>query len=506
MPEQSRNRKKNGSSQSRNQASTRERNRQSNNAVDQLTNDGRAAIENADKLGRLVMPVITAVFAGYGLVKGFLSVFQLILLGFATVLFVISAVFALFPDLLHLIGSQETSTRAKLRRLEWLPRMSIAAIALFVGQWSAPLIIYHVDQTVYPFYIPTATPNVLTPTPVTATPTLTPTLTPARDQIDLTRLLPLNAQNWKNVSEIKNELGFPGGLLGSALSRAGVLASATNNEVFITDIKRSLESGQHNPGEERFRNVSAIDFSPPGDLLAIATSQFNHDVVLYDTYDLSSKSALPHDDRVNSLAFRYDGSKLATATDREIRLWNICSGTGSIDTTLQPITPTSRVTSLAFNTENLLAAGYEAGHVQVFRIREGELGSQEIRSIKNAFDDSVTVLIFNPNSLRKDYLAAGSGRRVKIWDVTKLDLSPIGISLESDVRSLSFSPDGELLIIGTAGGEVRLVTLDGEQIDSRQVSNNGGVILASFTFAQRMLIVVNQSGEVHALGIYNAAP
>jgi hypothetical protein len=477
------------------------RSRQDPRGVERSSNtDLEKTLSIVDKALKMLMGVVAPFLASlYLIVQGLLSKLQIILLVSASLLIAVSTVMRLFPQII-----ESTSLRAKsetVSRIFWLGTLGVVFL---VGLLVAPELLAKDNRDGFA-YLPTPAPTstpVITPS-VVITVTPTPTATP-NPVVDLTRLFPLNAKNWNSVVALPKDLDLPGSILSSALSRSGVLASATSEGVFFSNVRESFETGKHNSIPERIADISAIAFSPPGDLAAIAQSQYSHDVVLYDTYAHERRGFLPHRERVNNLAFKYDGSKIATATDTKLTLFNICRGFGGDEQEL-PITPTAQIVSLAFNTENLLAAGLESGQIRVFQVDENP-PYQETRILSDAFSSAITTLAFNPNSIRKDYLAAGSSKSIKIWDITKPSLSPSGVNLDSDVRSLSFSSDGEMLVIGTAGGEVKVVDLNGQQLASLRLSGSGGIVLAAFVFSQRMLIAVAQSGQVHAWGIYNNNP
>jgi WD40 repeat protein len=170
-------------------------------------------------------------------------------------------------------------------------------------------------------------------------------------------------------------------------------------------------------------------------------NQQPHAVILWNLATKESRHLGEHSKGINSLAFRSDGRKLASASDdTTVRLWDLKDGKVEI------LRHSQSVTSVAFSPDGkLLASGSRDGSVTLF---DGETGSQ--RATLSGSGEETISLAFSP-----DGLTLASGKRwgsIVLSDVSADRLS-VRRQLKSHtdrVTSLAFSPDGKMLVSGSS--------------------------------------------------------
>lgn len=228
--------------------------------------------------------------------------------------------------------------------------------------------------------------------------------------------------------------------------------------------------------------VNDVRFSPDGKLLAVAGGQpsAKGDLRLFTTKDWKLLSVLAgHDDVVASVAFRPDGSKLASASyDRTIRIWDVASGKRERTLTMH----SDFVTSVAYSPDGKrLLSGSKDRSV---RLVEADTGASQFTfSDRN---EDVLAVAMSPDG--KTVVSTGLEPGLSWWS------SETGAKLRSSpghrgaVHELAFSQDGKLIASAGADETVRLWNGDtgtslravaaGSLVYSLAVSPDGKVVVA----------------------------
>lgn len=195
-------------------------------------------------------------------------------------------------------------------------------------------------------------------------------------------------------------------------------------------------------------SVECLDFSRDGRLLAAAGGEY---VSLWDpaSGELIRQHKVAHGSVVASVNFSPDGQLLATGgTDSKVRLWDPVSGHA-----VTMIEHRSEVWSVAFSPDGrLLAVSGKDPAVRLWDPSTGEPGRELMVDTYEGAD----ALAFSSNGR---ILAAAASNYVHLWDlttdrprVTRLDHQ----DRDEILRSVAFSPDGQLLAAAGDNGEVRL--------------------------------------------------
>lgn len=158
---------------------------------------------------------------------------------------------------------------------------------------------------------------------------------------------------------------------------------------------------------------------------------------------------LHHDARIRAVAFSPDGSRLATGgQDAVARLWDLATAR----TIGQPMAHQEEVQMLAFSpTGQWLATGEPSRVVRLWDARTGIARRQPI-----ALPDKPESLAFSPDGSRLVVGCIGVDGWVIVWDV--LGHRAIGPMLrrQSSITSVAFPPTGDVAMIATVEGDVRL--------------------------------------------------
>lgn len=186
-----------------------------------------------------------------------------------------------------------------------------------------------------------------------------------------------------------------------------------------------------------------VAFSPDGKTLASAFNDDKSDTVkLWDVASGGELQTLSANTNLRlSVAFSPDGKVLVSSNYFGYgfkHLWDVASGQELH--TISGGTDTQR--GLAFSPDGkTLATGFEDGTVKLWDIASG----QELYSL-SGHTKAVYGLAFSPDGR----ILATGGDNIKLWDVaSNQELASLSLS---DVNSLVFSPDGELILAHSPRG------------------------------------------------------
>ena len=189
--------------------------------------------------------------------------------------------------------------------------------------------------------------------------------------------------------------------------------------------------------------ASKLDFSPNGQMLAVAGNKIN----IWDLNDGTTVDLFRGEvnGRISDIAFSPDGKWLATGTGPmgELRLWSLESGENP-----QVLNYQDNVLCGAIATDgSICATGDETGQIVVFDAVEGE----EIMRMKHGA--TIEGLAISPNN--HQVASGGHDQLVKVWD-TRTGTDPVPLRHDSDVIFVKFSPLGNILASGSQDGVLSL--------------------------------------------------
>jgi len=233
-----------------------------------------------------------------------------------------------------------------------------------------------------------------------------------------------------------------------------VLSVGLDGNVYQTDTTTNETIVLFTPDIGRF---TAADLSDDGTLLALVT-----DTGIVQVRDMVSgepigESFIAHDASIFGVAFRPDGTQLATAADDSlIRLWDITDlRAGNTSDMIELRGHDDGILDVTWHpTEPILASASRDGSVMLWNIE-----TREPVAILNGHTDDVETVVFNPVG---DLLVSGGrDNQILLWDVPTVlsgdDTQPEMLGSHTDwVLSLAFRPDGEMLV---SGGRDRAIML-----------------------------------------------
>lgn len=183
-------------------------------------------------------------------------------------------------------------------------------------------------------------------------------------------------------------------------------------------------------------------FSPDG--ATLASGQNDGSVLLWDVSSRKEIAVLEgHTNRVRSLAYSPDGNSLATESDdRTVRLWDV--------QTKEEIALIEKhsgsVASVAFSPDGrILASGLWSGIVGMWDVATTE----EIAMLKAG--SGHVRLAFSPDGRT---LTTGSWRQMDHWNVETLERVATQDVPRPGITSLTYSPDGAILVTASGNGTV----------------------------------------------------
>ena len=256
-----------------------------------------------------------------------------------------------------------------------------------------------------------------------------------------------------------------GNILGAAFSSNGQLLATcdTDCNVRVWEVK----SGQLLLICRGHTNwVRFVVFSPDGKTLASCGADCT--VKLWNVQDgICIKTFIGHEHEVFAVAYSPDGYHLASASgDRTVKLWDVRNGH-----CLNTLTGhTNWVRSVAFSPDGKMLASSGADHTirvwdvsrggdgQVGRWGDGEVGrwgGEDPKSkILTGHSGWVRSIAFSPDG--EVLASASSDRTIKLWDYETGDCLRTYTGHQSSVYSIAFSSAGDLIVSGSGDRTVKL--------------------------------------------------
>ncbi len=280
---------------------------------------------------------------------------------------------------------------------------------------------------------------------------------------------------------------------------------------------------------------TCLTFAPDG--ATFATGHRDGSIRLWDVASRTITTTLEgHRRYIDSVSFSPDAGTLASASaDGTVKLWDVATGTSTVT-----IRDESQPISVAFSPDGaVLASGWWDGTVKLCEVTDGRIISSFI-----GHGDNVTAVSFNPKgggfgTVSKDGtvklwdLATGNARtlfghsgpiwgmafspdgitlasrsgtsqgKVEVWDaVTGRMIAALGEQRCSPVRSLSISPDGKTLAIGSQDSTVLLWDL-GTLTNFARLAHGSQVGAVSFSPDGTLLASADETGTVSLWSVRN---
>lgn len=215
--------------------------------------------------------------------------------------------------------------------------------------------------------------------------------------------------------------------------------------------------------------VIFISFSPDGKY--IATGSNDCTAKLWDLSGNVIAEFIENDGKVKCVRFSPDGKQPATATDDgNVKLWDL-SGNQLAELNMRK----EEALSVNFSPDGkFLVTGYDDGTVSLWDLfSEPPIFMQHENVVNN--------ISFSPNGLCIATTSNDLWGRLRLWDLSGNQIANFTV-YDGRLTSLTFSPDGHHIVIGSFGGKARLWNLSGKQI-AEFSGNNDAFWVVSVSFS-----------------------
>ncbi len=267
----------------------------------------------------------------------------------------------------------------------------------------------------------------------------------------------------------------------------------TDSEV-ISALRTNIDqSREHNRLAGHTDGVYSVSFSPDGQTLA--TGSIDNTIKLWDvkTGKEITKTPMQYKGLVKSVSFSPDGQILATGTSDRIKLWDVEMGEEITKTLMRD--SSRRVNSVSFSPDGqILATGNQNGTVKLWDMKTEEevklwdikMGEKIPKMMQHK--DFILSISFSPDG--KILVTGSADNTIKIWDVDKDKGTEIG-TLQGHhdyVNSVSFSPDGQTLATGSSDSTIKLWKNLGTSGEIATLPHGGEVESVSFSPGGQTLV------------------
>lgn len=198
------------------------------------------------------------------------------------------------------------------------------------------------------------------------------------------------------------------------------------------------------------KTVNAIAVHPNGKLIASGSN--DRTVKLWSFKSGKLVCAFTgHKDKVTAVLFSPDGNVLASSgdiNDKTIKLWFLAENRNI--TLIGHSDWFGGVDTIAFTPDSqFIASGSKDKTIKIWQVKTGE----EVITL-NAHNDYITsIAISKDNNL---LASASKDKTLKIWRLTTRELITT-INCQEYIQTVTFSPDSQILVIGSSQGNISLL-------------------------------------------------
>ncbi|MDY7022501.1 MAG: WD40 repeat domain-containing protein, partial [Cyanobacteriota bacterium] len=228
--------------------------------------------------------------------------------------------------------------------------------------------------------------------------------------------------------------------------------------------------------------VLGVSFSPNGQILASASQ--DKTVRLWSRLGTNLQTLSGYDDRVLSVSFSPDGKLLATASyDKTVKLWRMTpprKQSQHLESLWTPETLTKMQDGEPFDFSLLRSWNFDQSKVFPSPLAIGDASQQLTRFSTETLHELQAQQIAKSSELSVFYPFSV----VKSWTAHR-----------DHVMSISFSPDGQLIVTGSKDNTVKLWTIEGQLLHSFS-GHQGWVNSVSFSPDGQMIASASDDGTV----------
>lgn len=234
--------------------------------------------------------------------------------------------------------------------------------------------------------------------------------------------------------------------------------------------------------------VSSISLS--SDFKLLASGSYDNTIKLWKTSDKTLiRTFIGHSGVINSVAFSVNGKYIASGSDdMTIKLWNVLDGT--LIHTMEGHTKCVYYVSFGFSDTIIASLSYDK------TIKLWNINGMPIKTIYCAYSSTLAV------SFDGYLLAYESKNGIEILNVSDGTLKYLLTGEVNDIRSISFSFDGEFLISGTYGGIINLWNISERGIVRTLEYSRPKLSTLVFSLNNEYVIAGYENGTVRTCDIF----
>jgi WD40 repeat protein len=225
--------------------------------------------------------------------------------------------------------------------------------------------------------------------------------------------------------------------------------------------------------------VEGITFSP--DSQTLAASYTDGTIRLWDVENgLEQPTVFQATRDTHQIAYHPDGTLIAIPSDHGLSIWDIESQTAVINTRLSP------TRGVFFNLDGTRLMTENYGQIKVWTLHPGLLLTQD-----SVFEGEPAAAF---GGGEHNLIAYGTDEAITVWDIEQNETVHT-IPLPPVLRSLTFSPDGNLLA-GINGGNIVLWSMETGLPVLEQTDYPGGPVRRAYaTFSPDGRVLALHSGD-----------
>jgi WD40 repeat protein len=195
--------------------------------------------------------------------------------------------------------------------------------------------------------------------------------------------------------------------------------------------------------------MMAIGFSAKDQMIATASLDSKNTIKLRSWDGKLLRTFLGHKDRANDLSFSPDGQLLASGSgDKTIKLWSLKNGK-----LYKTINENNKVVKVHFVSNQTIVYAVDDGTIKLRQV-----SSETSTNFQERHSDVIERLALNPDG--KILASVSRDRTVKLWSLKDRRLLQTLKGHESNVTDVNFSPDSKMIVSAGEDRSIRIWKLD----------------------------------------------